>query len=63
MVSELFVIKLGVVMQHHKPEYSVKKWITAIKVKVKVTAKVKMPVFVQMISSKPTNILLPNLVL
>ena len=35
-----------------------KKWITAIKV----TAKVRMSVFVQMISSKPTNILLPNMV-
>ena len=31
--TEHFLTKLGVVMQHHKPECD-KKWITAIKVKV-----------------------------
>ena len=38
--TEHFVTKLGVVMQHHKQECSLKNWITTIKVKV--TAKVKM---------------------
>ena len=38
-----------------------KKWITAFKVKITVLLKVS--VFVQIISSKPLNILLPNLIL
>ena len=59
--TEHFVTKHGVVMQHHKPECCVKNWIIAIKIKV--TASVRMSVCVQMIYSKLTNILLPNLVL
>ena len=61
--TENFVTELGVVMQHHKPECSVKYWITAIKVKV--TEKVRMLMCAQMISPKPANIFFfkPNLVL
>ena len=59
--TEYCVTKRGVMMQHYKPEYSVNNWITAVKIMV--TAKAKMSMLVQMISSKPTNILLPNLVL
>ena len=54
--------KLGLMIHHQKPECPMKKkWITAFRVKVK--AKGQNLMFVQMISSKPSNILFSNLVL
>ena len=54
--------KLGLVIHHHKPGYPVKK-IGLLHSGSRSQWRVKMLMFVQMISSKPPNILFPNMVL
>ena len=54
--------KLGLVIHHHKPACLVKKN-GFLRSRSRSQRRIKMPVFVQMISSKPPNILFPNLVL
>ena len=58
--AQHFVTKPGVVMQHHKPECPVEKLDYSIQGQGHGDQNVSV---VHMISSKPPNILLPNLVL
>ena len=58
------VTKLGLMIHHHKPECPVKKTQTELlHSRSRSQWRVRMSVLVQMISSKPPNILLPNFVL
>ena len=61
--ADPFATKLGLIVHYHKPECHVKKKPSISAFKVKMRVKDQMSVFVQMISSKLLNTLLPNLVL
>ena len=61
MTVDSLATKFGLMIHHHKPGCLVKtNWITAFRVKA--TVKGQNLMFVQMISSKPSNILFSNLV-
>ena len=61
-ILEHFVTKLGVVMQHHKPECPVKKLDYCIQGQGHSEGSKCQWMFVRMTSSQPQNNLLPNLV-
>ena len=57
-----FATKLGLIVQHHKPECSVEKWDYCIQGQGHSKGSKCQWMFVRMICSEPHNILLPNLV-
>ena len=59
--ADSLAIKLGLMTYHHKPECLVKE-VGTLHSRSRSQQSVKISMFVQMVSSKPQNILLPNLV-